>query len=142
MEYETSTSIDATPARVWAVLTDVGHWTEWIDSYQEVTRLDAGPLGPGSRTRVKQRGLAAGEWTVTELTEGERFAWENRQPGVTTVGRHAVTGEPDGRTRLTLTLEQSGALAGLVRLLLGARARRYVDLEAAGLKAAAESANR
>jgi hypothetical protein len=41
---------------------------------------------------------------------------------------------------LTLTIEQTGWLSGLVTLLLGRKVRRYVDLEAEALKVAAEAA--
>ena len=131
MRYETSATTTADPERLWAVLADVESWPEWIATYEEV-RLERGPLSVGATARVKQRGLAAGTWTVTELEEGRSFVWESRQPGVRTVGRHRVEPAPGG-SRLTLELEQSGWLAGMVGTLLAARIRRYVDLECARL---------
>jgi hypothetical protein len=92
----------------------------------------------GSTAHVKQKGLAAGDWTVTELDEGRVFAWESRQPGVRIVGRHVVGEEPGGGSRLTLELEMSGWLAGVMGALLGKKSRQYVDLECARLIAVAE----
>ena len=89
---------------------------------------------------MKQKGLAAGEWEVSELDEGQTFTWTSRQPGVRLVARHHVTPGADGTSRLTLELEQSGWLSGVVTLLLGRKVREYVDLEAEALKNAAEAA--
>jgi Polyketide cyclase / dehydrase and lipid transport len=129
MKHEASTTSEAEPARLWAVLSDVDRWQEWIELYEEVRRPQAGPLRLGDTVYLKQRGLAGGEWTVTELSEGQAFAWESRRPGVRIVGRHRVTPQPAGGSRLTLQLEISGALSGLVALALGKRSRTYVDLE-------------
>ena len=76
MRYETSTTTAADPARLWAVLSDVERWPERIPTYEEVRRLDDGDLRVGSRAHVKQKGLAAGEWEVSELDEGQTFTWE------------------------------------------------------------------
>jgi carbon monoxide dehydrogenase subunit G len=140
MEYRKSLTVAAEPARVWEVLSDLERWPERIPTYQELRRLDDGELRVGSRAHVKQKGLAAGEWEVSELDEGETFTWTCRQPGVRLVGRHHVTPEPDGTSRLTLELEQNGWLSGAVTLFWGRKVREYVDLEAEALKDAAEAA--
>jgi len=140
MRYETSTTTSAEPARLWAVLSDVETWPEWIEVYEEVRRTGSGELMLGDTVHVKQKGLTAGDWTVTELEEGRVFAWESRQPGVRIIGRHLVDSEPTGGSRLTLQLEMSGWASGLVGVLLGRKSRAYVDLECARLTAvAAES---
>jgi carbon monoxide dehydrogenase subunit G len=140
MEYRKSLTVAAEPARVWEVLSDLERWPERIPTYQELRRLDDGELRVGSRAHVKQKGLAAGEWEVSELDEGETFRWTSRQPGVRLVGRHHVTPESDGTSRLTLELEQNGWLSGVVTLFWGRKVREYVDLEAEALKDAAEAA--
>ena len=137
MRYETSTTTATEPSRLWAVLSDVESWPEWIEVYQEVRRTASGPLSQGEQVHVKQKGLAAGDWTVTELDEGHVFAWTSRQPGVRIVGRHVVSPEPDGGSRLTLELEMSGWLSGPVGAVLGRKSRSYVDLECTRLIEAA-----
>ncbi len=77
--------------------------------------------------------------TCTFADETE-FSWTNHSPGVRTVGRHLIDTNPDGSTRITLELHQTGPLAGLLNLFLGLPNRRYLELEAAGLKAASEAA--
>jgi len=140
MEYEKSLTVAADPARVWKVLSDIERWPERITTYEEVRLLDDRGLQVGGRAHVKQKGLKAGEWEVSELVEDRTFTWVSRQAGVRIVGRHTVSIDADGQTRLTLVLEQSGWLSGLVTLALGRKVREYVDLEAAALKAAAEAA--
>jgi hypothetical protein len=76
---------------------------------------------------------------VTEVVAGERFTWESKSMGVTTIGRHILVAK-DGGTQVSLVVEQSGLLAPVVALLMGKRGRRYVETEAAGLKRAAEAA--
>jgi hypothetical protein len=137
MRYETSTTTATEPSRLWAVLSDVESWPEWIEVYEEVRRTTSGPLAQGEQVHVKQKGLAAGDWTVTELDEGHVFAWTSRQPGVRIVGRHVVSPEPDGGSRLTLELEMSGWLSGPVGAVLGKKSRSYVDLECTRLIEAA-----
>ena len=139
-DHEKSLTTTAEPAQVWQVLSDIERWPERIATYEEVRRLDDGDLHVGSRAHVKQKGLAAGEWEVSELVEDAMFTWSSRQPGVHIVGRHTVSTDADGRTRLTLVLEQSGWLSPIVGLALGRKVRQYVDLEAEALKAAAEAA--
>ena len=139
MKYETSIRTTAAPADLWAALVDVERWPEWIDVYERVRLEEAGPLVVGSRAGIKQKGLAAGDWVVTEVVEGASFAWTNKQPGVRTLGRHEVRAE-EGGSRLVLGLEQSGVLAGVVGWLFGRKARSYVDLECERLAAVAAGA--
>jgi hypothetical protein len=104
-----------------------------------VTGLDGAELALGHRFRISQPGFPAVVWRVCELREGEAFSWEARSPGLHTLASHRVTANADGSTQITLVLRQTGALSGLMRLLTEARTKRYIALEAAGLRAAAES---
>lgn len=136
---QTRIEIAAPPADVWPALVDVAAWPQWTASMDAVEPLDAGPLRLGSRARVRQPRMPALVWEVTELTEGRSFAWQAKSPGVVTVGNHELSTTSQGTTMLVLTVEQRGPLAGLIRLLTGARTQRYLGMEAAGLKACAES---
>ena len=137
MRYTQTATTSAPVERLWAAVTDVERWPEWIETYESVRRNQPGPLMSGHTAHVKQKGLAAGDWTVTEFEEGSVFSWESRRAGVRFVGRHAVAAEPSGGSRVTLSFQASGPLSGLVRLLYGRKVRAYVDIEAARLAAVA-----
>ena len=139
MEYRLSTAVNAAPADVWRLLTDVERWPELSKSITTLRRLDSGPLAVGSEVRLKQPAYPPTRWKVTELHPGRSFAWESASGGLTTVGDHIV--EPDGGgSRLTLTLSTRGPLSGLVTALLGRRSLRYVTMELDGFRRAAEAA--
>ncbi len=139
MRYEQTTSAAATVAQAWTALADVTAFPKWTKSMTEVRALDGAPLRTGNRYRIRQPGLPVIVWRATEVREGESFVWEARSPGVRTVAFHRLAANPDGTTQITIGLDQTGALAGLVGALIGGRTRRYLAMEAAGLKAASES---
>lgn len=136
MHFEISVDIDATPETVWNLLKDVERWPEMTDSIDRVEVLDK-PFGLSSRARVHQPKLPAAVWTVTAFKENETFTWESRSPGVTTTAAHDIVPNEKGVTA-RLTLDQKGPLAPLIGLLTGRLSRRYVTMEANGLKARAE----
>jgi uncharacterized protein YndB with AHSA1/START domain len=140
MQFETTVQIDAPADAVWAALVDVRSWPQWTKSMQDVGWLDDNGMRVGARARIKQPGSPALAWTVTDLDAGRAFAWETRSVGIRTLGTHAVSTVGPDRSTLTLGLHQSGVLAGVVGALTGVRTRKYVQLEAEGLKRAAESA--
>jgi uncharacterized membrane protein len=140
-DIEMTVDIDAPPERVWAVMSDVERWPQWTESITSVQRLEPGPLALGSRARIKQPRLLPTTWQVTAIEPGRSFTWETRSPGLRMVGIHAV--EPrDGGSTARLAVESSGVLAGLLRPLLMGTGRRYVQMEATGLKREAEKARK
>jgi hypothetical protein len=95
-------------------------------------------LQVGSRVRIEQPRLPATVWTVSDLVEGERFTWTSTSPGVHTRASHRVVGTAAG-SRVTLSIDQAGVLGRWVGRLCGGLTRRYVEMEAAGLKQRSES---
>ncbi|MEV4545760.1 SRPBCC family protein [Micromonospora echinaurantiaca] len=138
MDYEETTTTSAGPDRAWAAVRDVPAYPRWTASMSAVEPLDGPALTVGSRFRVRQPGLPTTVWRVRDVREGASFAWEATAPGVHTVAYHRVERQPDGATRITVGIRQTGVLAGLVALLTAAKTRRYLRMEAAGLAAAAE----
>ena len=139
MRYDESTTTTASRDRAWAAVAGVTTWPQWTVSMTSVEPLDGTALAVGRRYRVRQPGLPPIVWKVTELADQESFVWVADSPGVHTVAYHRLTTRPDGSTQISIGIDQTGALAGLVKLFLQARTRRYLTLEAAGLKAASES---
>jgi uncharacterized membrane protein len=138
MRFERTIDIDAPAHQVWRLWTDVAHWPDWTASMTSVERLDSGPFGVGSKARVKQPRLPDTVWTVTECDQDASFVWVAKSPGVRTLATHRITVADTGVTAL-VAIEQTGALAPLVNVLLGSLTRRYLTMEAEGLKRAAES---
>jgi hypothetical protein len=138
MEQSVTVDIEATPERVWEVLSDVESWSEWTETVTWVRRLDEGPLRSGSRARILQPKLPETEYVVTELEPGRSFTWVATGPGVTTTARHEVEGLPGGSSRVRLAVEQGGWLGSVMGRFYRGLTDRYLANEAAGLKARAE----
>ncbi len=134
MDFETSVDIDAGIVEVFEVLADLERWPEWTESMTRVRPVDAGPLAEGQRVEVTQPKLGTNTWTVTEVTPAAGFTWEIRRPGVHTTATHRLTAVGEGRTRLTLRIEPGGWLGNLIARMTASLTRRYMDLEANGLK--------
>jgi len=137
MRYATTVHVAAPPHVVWHVLEDLEAWPTWPASMTELTRSRTGALSVGEKVRVKQPRLPYADWAITAVDPGRSFVWTSRAAGVVTTAVHDVAAALDG-TSVTLSIDQSGPLAGVVGLLGGRTVRRYVDLEAAGLKDRAE----
>jgi len=135
--FETTVDVDAPAEVLWSVVKDVESWPKLTESMTFVERLDGGPLREGMRVKVNQPKLPPATWKVTELVENERFVWRARGPGFTTIASHEVI--PDGdKSRLRLSVEQSGLLGGVVGRMGKDLTDRYIAMEAAGIKRRAE----
>jgi uncharacterized protein YndB with AHSA1/START domain len=147
MEHEETVTIAAPVEKVWAVLADVERWPEWTASMTTVAPQGDAPLAVGSQVRIKQPGFPAVVWTVDEWQPPDRFSWSASSPGVHTVADHELTPSPADdpdpagppTTTVTLRIRQTGPLAWLLTLLTSRRTRRYVAMEAQGLKTRSEA---
>ena len=135
--------IISTPADdVWRVFTDVEHWPDWTASVTRAGHVRGTGVEPGARVRMKQPRMPVMTWEVTEYDPGVSWSWVARSPGVVTVARHRLTPQGPGATLVEQEIEHSGPLAGIVGRLTAGRTRRYLALEAAGLKERCEAAAR
>ncbi|MEE2852036.1 MAG: SRPBCC family protein [Actinomycetota bacterium] len=139
---EDGVEIDAPPQLVWDVFTDVEHWPDWTASVTSLVGLDAPSLAVGRRFAIKQPGMAKLVWKVTEIDPGRSWTWVQRSPGVLVSARHDVTARPDGGTLVRQQLDQRGVLGALVGRLMVKKTKRFLDLEARGLKARSEQLSR
>lgn len=130
--------IDAPADLVWRVFSDVERWPEWTASVTRINPLDGPSLEVGHRFAIKQPRMPELVWAVTEVSAGTSWTWVQRSPGGLTTARHDVAARSDTTTRVEQRLDQSGPLGALVGLLMRSMTRRYLDLEAAGLKARCE----
>ena len=139
---EDSVEIDAPPQLVWDVFSDVEHWPDWTASVTSLVGLDAPALAVGRRFAIKQPGMAKLVWTVTEIDPGSSWTWVQRAPGSLVTARHDVIAQPGGRTLVRQQLDQGGALGALVGRLMVKKTKRFLELEAQGLKARSEQLSR
>ena len=139
---EDSIEIEAPPQLVWDVFTDVEHWPDWTASVTSLTGLDAPTLAVGHRFAIKQPGMSKLVWTVTEIEPGSSWTWVQRSPGVLVSARHDVIAQPGGRTLVRQQLDQRGVLGALVGRLMVKKTKRFLELEAQGLKARSEQLSR
>jgi hypothetical protein len=119
---------------------DVERWPAWTPSVSKVERMDSGEFRVGSRARVTQPKLPTAVWEVSRLEPGREFQWQNRSPLLHSVGGHRV--EPEGAgSKVTLWIEQTGLLAPVLALFYKGLTRRYVAMEAEGLKLRCEASS-
>lgn len=133
-----SIGIAAPPQLVWDVFSDVERWPEWTASVTSLTGLDGPALAVGRRFAIKQPGMQKLVWQVTEIEPGSSWTWVQRSPGVRVTARHYVTAQPGGHTLVRQELDQGGFLGALVGRLMVKKTRRFLELEARGLKARSE----
>ena len=140
MRFEKSIDIDAPQQRVWDVLSALEAWPQRIETVDVVELLTRSPVAKGSRVRLKQPKLPEGTWDITVWDAPSYFEWTQKMTGATSVAGHRVEALEDGRARLTLTLDMRGLLIPIMTLFYKGLTNRYMNLEAEGMKRAAESA--
>ena len=139
MHFEKTIEIDAPQQRVWDVLSDLEAWPPRIETVDVVKLLTPAPITKGSRVRLKQPKLPEGTWDITVWDAPSYFEWTQKTTGITSVAGHRVEAMGEGRARLTLTLDMRGFLIP-VALFYKGLTNRYMNLEAEGMKRAAETA--
>jgi uncharacterized membrane protein len=140
VRFEKTIEIDAPQQRVWDVLSDLEAWPRRIETVDVVELLTPAPIGKGSRVRLKQPKLPEGIWDVTAWDAPSYFEWTQKTGGITSVAGHRVEAMSDSRARLTLSLDMRGFLIPIVALFYKGLTDRYMNLEAEGMKRAAEEA--
>lgn len=138
MHFEDSVEIDAPAQLVWEVFSDVESWPEWTASVTSLVARDGAGLAIDKRFAIKQPGMSKLVWKVSEIDPGSSWTWVQRSPGVRVSARHWVIPQPGGRTLVRQQLDQRGVLGALVGRLMVKKTKRFLELEAQGLKARSE----
>lgn len=135
---ESSVQIDAPASLVWDVFSDVERWPEWTASVTRLVALDGPGLAVGKRFEIKQPKLPKLVWKVTDVAPGVSWSWAQRSPGGSTSAYHTLTPIGDGRTLVRQGIDQQGPVGALVGWLMRRTTRRYLEMEAQGLKRRSE----
>ncbi len=135
---QSSVEIEAPAALVWDVFTDVERWPEWTASVTRLVALDGPGLAVGKRFEIKQPKLPTLVWEVTDLNPGVSWTWAQRSSGGSTLAHHTLTPTADGRTLVHQALDQQGLGGAIVGRLMRGTTRRYLEMEAQGLKGRSE----
>ncbi|QGG94314.1 SRPBCC family protein [Actinomarinicola tropica] len=136
---ETSIDIGAPAATVWRVFADVERWPTWTESVTAVEPLDGSDLAVGRRFALRQPGMPRLVWEIASLDPGRGWVWSQSSPGARTTAFHEVVALDDGRTRVRQGVDQRGPLGMLVGLAMRRTSRRFLRMEAEGLRARAEA---
>ena len=138
MHFEKTIEMDAPQQRVWDVLSDLEAWPRRIETVDVVELLTPAPITKGSQVGLKQPKLPEGTWDITVWDAPSYFEWTQKTSGITSVAGHRVEALGEGRARLTLTLDMRGFLIPVIALFYKGLTNRYMNLEAEGMKRAAE----
>jgi hypothetical protein len=131
-----SIKIDAPIEVVWSVFTDVERWPTWASSFTSVELID-GPMRLGAKARIRQPRLPTVVWEVTRWEPGRSWTWVTIGPGARTEASHVLTVSGRG-TVAEQSIISSGPLGRLVAFMWRSLTRRYLAIEAAGLKQSSE----
>ena len=112
--YEASSVIQATPGRIWEVLTDAAGYQQWDSG---VVRVE-GRIAPGEKLKVVSEANPGRSFPVkvTGFSPNKRMEWSGGMPlglfrGVRTF---TLTPEAEGSTRFALREEYTGPLLPLI----------------------------
>lgn len=137
--YGSTVTIDATPEKIWKILTDGPNWPKWEPG---VIRVE-GKISPGAKITVytKLSPDRAFPVTVSQFIPNQRMVWSSGMPLGLFKGERSFTLTPKGTSRTEVVTREE--FSGLLLPLIG---RSIPDLTesfenfAAGLKKAAEGA--
>src|SRR5215207_8088589 len=135
---DSSVEIEASAPTVWGVFVDVEQWPSWTSSVTELVALDGPGIEVGKRFQIKQPRMPKLVWEVTDVEPGASWTWRQRSPGGTTLATHEVVTETGDRTLVRQRIDQRGPVGALVGALTRRMTRRFLALEARGLKARTE----
>ena len=112
--YEATATIKANPARIWALLTDAPHYTDWNTTVDRVE----GKIAPGETIKVlvKVNPGRAFPVKVTEFKPNERMVWSGGMPLGLFTGTRSYTLTPTSPSEVEFAMREefSGLLAPLI----------------------------
>jgi len=117
MRFESSIDVNAPPDKVWALIDKLEQWPQWMPSIKKIERISEGPLTVGSQLSViaKVSGLAVKlSMTIIKFVPEQTVVMQGKAWG-TSLTRFYILEPLDGKTKVTIGGDVSGALAWLAR---------------------------
>ena len=139
MRISHSVDIPAPIDLVWRVYIDVERWPQWMESMDHVDVMDGRAMRLGSEVWISQPRMPNATWEVTEFDPGRSWTWVSRTPGATSVATHVLSPVDHSTTRVEMSLDMSGGLGAVAGRMIAKRARRYMEMEGEGLRAACDA---
>ena len=136
--YTAASTIQATPERIWEILTDAGSYGDWDNGISTVE----GSIAENAHITVHStEDHASHSVTVKSMSPGRLMVWTEGMPmGLFRETRtFRLLSEVEGTTRFSMSEEVGGPLTFLKRKRLGS-VQHELDHFASGLKEAAEAA--
>ncbi|HVM64024.1 MAG TPA: SRPBCC family protein [Acidimicrobiales bacterium] len=134
MNSANAVEIGAPAELVWDVFTAVERWPHWTPTVTEAVGLDGPAIAVGNRFAITQPRLPRLVWEVTEVDPGTSWTWRARAFGAESLAGHDVTPIGAERTVVRQRIAQRGVLGVLSAITMRRLVRRYLALEAGGLK--------
>ncbi|GAA3041306.1 SRPBCC family protein [Streptosporangium longisporum] len=105
-----SVVVDATPAQVWEVISDLRNWPRWAPGYEV---LQLGETAPGATFRWRLGGVRITS-RFAVVAPGRELTWSGVVFGYKAVDQQLLEALPGGRTRVTMRESLAGPLVSLI----------------------------
>ena len=105
-KHEESIETTATPARIWALFSDVPGWKRWNAGIERIEIH--GPFANGTTFSMQPPGEAAFLSTLVEVRENAGFTDETVVDGTRVLVQHKIAPLPSGNTRIVYSTEITG----------------------------------
>jgi hypothetical protein len=132
------TEIAAPVETVWAVLSNVDRWPDWLPTVAEVEAGACGTVCAGQVLRIRHGGLGTLDWTVADVRQPRGFTRVATLPGVTLEADHTLDPLPRNETVLRLRLRIDGAGGRLLARFRASFLQAWLIREAEALRLRAE----
>ena len=104
-------TIDAPPQKVFQIMSDIDHWTDWYSDVKD-TKL-SGPFRKGSSFDWKSGGLTIHS-TLHTVVSGQKIGWSGKAFGAFAIHNWSFI-EYDGKTIVSVEESMEGWLVSLLR---------------------------
>ncbi len=108
--HEESIETVGSPARVWELFSDVGHWKDWNAGIESIELH--GPFAEGTTITMKAPGQDALTSTLIQVKPSQSFTDETVVGETRVLVSHRLESLPSGRTKIVYSTQITGPDAG------------------------------